>query len=279
MSESPDAQYLDTTDIGHVRLLTISHGKRNALTGPVSRSLIAALDDVEADSSIRSVVITGSGAVFSAGADFGSGVESLHHELVADGSEYAEWLEPIGAITQRLLAMSAVSVVAINGDAIGGGATMTLGADLRVMSDEARIGFPFVNLGITPEGISSDLLERLTGRTSAVELLLTGRLLSAEEAYKRRIVTQTSPRDSVLETAMKVAEQISHRASPTSVALTKRLLNRPALASAAQTRRAESDTLRLMDAHPDSQEGISAFLERRVPEFEARNVSKKGLKK
>jgi enoyl-CoA hydratase/carnithine racemase len=279
MSESPDAHYLDVSTVGDVRLLRISHGKHNALTGPVSRSLITALDAVEAESSIRAVVITGSGTVFSAGADFGSGVQSLHHELVADGSEHSEWFEPIGAITERLLAMSAVSVVAINGDAIGGGATMTLGADLRIMSDEARIGFPFVNLGISPEGGSSDLLERLTGRTSAIELLLTGHLLSAEEALKRGIVTQTSTRDSVLETAMKFAEQIAHRASPTSVALTKRLLNRAALAAVARTRRAESDTLRQMDGHPDSREGISAFLGRRIPEFEARIVSETGSKK
>jgi enoyl-CoA hydratase/carnithine racemase len=279
MSGSPNAQHLDVADVGQVRVLTISHGDRNALTSAVSRSLIAALDNVEADSSIRAVVITGSGAIFSAGADFGSGVESLHRELVADGSERSEWLEPIGAITHRLLGLSAASVVAINGDAVGGGATMTLGADLRIMSNKARIGFPFVNLGISPEGSSSDLLERLTGRTSAVELLLTGRLLSAEEALNRGIVSQMSPADSVLETAMNVAEQIAHRASPTSVALTKRLLNKSALASAAQARRAESDALRLMDAHPDSREGIAAFLERRIPEFEERIVSKKGLKK
>ena len=236
MSGTQRAAELDdgvrTTTAGRVRLIDLAGGRRNALTPALLEALAAALHAADGDPDVRAVVLAGADGQFSAGADLREGAESLHRTLKSDGAHEPLWLEPVGRLTRQLLEMATPSVVAIDGAAVGGGATLALGADLRIMSEGARIGFPFVNLGITPEGLSSRLLPEVVGRGRALELLLSGRLVGAQEALRMGLVSAVSEH-SARDAAAELAGRIAEAASPSAAPAPRRQCRRPipALAS------------------------------------------------
>jgi enoyl-CoA hydratase/carnithine racemase len=263
----PDREGVIEEDVGSTRVITLSLGTHNGLVHSLAESLVAAVAEADATPAVRAIVITGAGNSFCVGADLSRGPSSLSYLLEVENAADPGWFEPAGRINRQLLLASVPVIAAINGDAIGGGATITLGADIRVVADSARFGFPFVRRGVTPEGASTLLLPAIVGRTRSAEWLLTGRLISAGEAESAGLSSRTVPKADVLDTAIALAADIAEFTSGGAVAETKRLANAAIVAQLDGVRRAESDALRAAIGHPDSEEGISSFLERRPARF------------
>jgi enoyl-CoA hydratase/carnithine racemase len=159
-------------------------------------------------------------------------------------------------------------IAAINGPAVGVGATMTLPMDMRLMADDARVGFVFARRGIVPEACSSWFLPRVVGISQALEWVTTGRVFSAQEALEAGLVRSLHPRDELLDAAYGLAREIADNAAPVSVALARRMMWRmlgaehPMLAH-----RADSRGMFIRGQSADAREGVTAFLQKRAAEF------------
>lgn len=253
-------------DDGPVATLTLDRGPRNALSGGFADALVDALRACDADPAVRAVVLTGAGRSFSVGADLTEGPDSLRRLLVADGADRPGYREPAGRVTLLLAAMATPVVVAVNGDAVGGGATITLAADVRFAADTARFGFPFTRLGVCPEGASTHYLPRLVGLGRATDWLLSGRTVDAAEALAAGLVSRLLPAEQVLTAAQRYARELAERTSPRAAAVTRALLAAaPADPTAASD--AESAAIAALIGGPDCAEGVGAFLQRRAPRF------------
>jgi enoyl-CoA hydratase/carnithine racemase len=252
-----------------VATATLDRPPRNALTPALADELVAALRRCAADPEVRAVVLTGAGAGFSVGADLTDGPDSLRSLITADGGDRPGYREPAGRVTATIAALDVPVVVAVNGDAIGGGATLTLAADVRFAADTARFGFPFTRLGVCPEGASTYHLPRLVGPGVAADWLLSGRLVEPAEALRSGLVSRLFPAGEVLAAAQEWAAQLATRTSATAVARTRRLLA-AAPAGAEEAAAAESAALVDLVRGPDCPEGIAAFRQRRPPRFATR---------
>lgn len=162
-------------------------------------------------------------------------------------------------------------LAAINGAAVGVGATVPLSWDIRVASDRARIAFPFTRRGITPEAGSSWILPRLIGMSAAMDLLLTGRTIAADEALRLGLVSRVVPHDELLDTVRTMARAIATGTSPVAVALTKRLLWRQLADPDPEHARAREDGIfRWSGRQADAVEGVTSFLDKRAPRWPMR---------
>ncbi|AFR49828.1 enoyl-CoA hydratase-related protein [Gordonia sp. KTR9] len=243
--------------------------RRNGMRVQMLVDVLHALDRADRDPEVRAVIVTGAGESFSVGADL-DGPETLSRALVEDidGHTPTGYREPAGRISERLFAMCKPVIAALNGHAIGGGATIAAAMDIRVASENARFGFVFTQRGVVPEGASSWFLPRLVGLGRATDWLLTGRVFDAAEAYEAGYLTKVVPADQVMSAAREYARIFVEDTSPTSVALSRRLLanawlhTHPGPAAAEESRtyagRVDSD---------DAREGVMSFLERRPAVF------------
>nr|WP_255426460.1 enoyl-CoA hydratase-related protein [Pseudonocardia sp. C8] len=249
-----------------VATVMLDRPPRNALTAAFAEAIVGALDDVGADRRVRAMVLTGAGRTFCAGADLLDGPESLRRLLEDDGADRPGYREPAARIVTAIRRLRVPVIAAVNGDAAGGGATISLAADVRYAAAGARFSFPFTRLGVCPEGASTYHLPRLVGPGRAADWLLSGRRIDADEALAAGLVSRLLPADRVLEEARAWAREVALRCSPAAVAATRGLLaaapDTPEAASAAESR-----TLVELAAGPDCPEGVSAFLERRDPRF------------
>ncbi|WP_035717003.1 enoyl-CoA hydratase-related protein [Gordonia terrae] len=243
--------------------------RRNGMRVQMLVDVLHSLDRADRDPEVRAVIVTGAGESFSVGADL-DGPETLSRALVEDidGHTPTGYREPAGRISERLFAMCKPVIAALNGHAIGGGATIAAAMDIRVASENARFGFVFTQRGVVPEGASSWFLPRLVGLGRATDWLLTGRVFDAAEAYEAGYLTKVVPADQVMSAAREYARIFVEDTSPTSVALSRRLLanawlhTHPGPAAAEESRtyagRVDSD---------DAREGVMSFLERRSAVF------------
>ena len=254
-----------------VATLTLHRPPRNALTPAFADAIVAALDCCDANPQVRAVVLIGHGSSFSAGADLGSGPAALRDLIAADGGDLPGYQEPAGRVTAAIARLDVPVVAAVNGDAVGGGATIALAADLRFAADTARFAFPFTRLGVCPEGASTYYLPRLVGPGVAADWLLSGRLVDAAEALRCGLVSRVLPAGDVLPAALAWAGELVARTSPAAVARTRALL-RAAPPTPVAASVAESAAIVELAAGPDCPEGISAFLQRRPPRFAARST-------
>jgi enoyl-CoA hydratase/carnithine racemase len=254
----------------HVAVVTLDRpDRRNALTLPLLAELDAALARADDDAAVRAVIVTGAGPAFSVGAEL-KGADTLRLAVADDdaGRFPSGYREPAGRITERIFAMRVPVIAALNGDAIGGGATIAAAMDVRIASDTARFGFVFPRRGVTPEGASTWFLPRLVGHGRATDWLVTGRVFDAAEALSSGFVGAVVPADQVLARASALAAEISTATSAQSVAVTRRLLAaswatpHPALAAAN-----ESAAYSALTDSDDAREGILSFLERRPARF------------
>ena len=255
----------DLTD--RVLTITLNRPERlNAWTATMSRELIGAFDRADADDEVRAVIVTGAGRAFCAGADLEAGGETFRQ-----GRPEADEAVPRdngGRFTLRVFECGKPVIAAINGPAVGVGATMTLPMDIRLAADDARIGFVFVRRGIVPEACSSWFLPRIVGISRAMEWVATGRVFPAQEALHGGLVRSLHPAGELLEAANALAREIVDNAAPVSVALTRRMLwtmlgaEHPMLAH-----RADSRGLFYRGRSADVVEGINSFLEKRAPQF------------
>ncbi len=250
-----------------VLTVTLNRPERlNAWTATMGEELRDALDRADADDRVRAVVITGAGRGFCAGAD------------LAGGGDTFDWRERerAGAIprdnggqfTLRVFECTKPVIAAINGPAVGVGATMTLPMDIRMAADTAKMGFVFARRGIVPEACSSWFLPRVVGISRAMEWVATGRVFSAQEALEAGLVRSLHPPDELLDAAHDLALEIAENTAPVSVALARRMLwtmlgaEHPMIAH-----RADSRGMFSRGQSADAHEGVTAFLEKRPAVF------------
>jgi len=212
-----------------ILMITLDRPDRlNAFTVPMQRELCDALDRADADPEVRVVVVTGRGRGFCAGADLTSGGDTFDVDAAgpATGSGRAagEHRDEGGLVTLRLYACTKPVIAAINGPAVGVGATMTLPMDIRLASESARFGFVFARRGIVPEACSSWFLPRVVGINTALEWTMTGRVFDATEALERGLVRSVHPADDLLPAAYEIAHEIAENTSAVSVAMTRQML-------------------------------------------------------
>ena len=250
------------------RILTITLNRPdrlNAFNSTMLAELLQALDDADADDEVRAIVFTGAGRAYCAGADLGKGGSTF-----AGGPEEAEaeHRDGGGLLTLRLFECRKPVIAAINGPAVGVGITMTLAMDVRIASDEARIGFVFARRGIVPEACSSWFLPHIVGISQAMEWVATGRIFSAQEALQGRLVSRVVPAAELLPTARAIAAEIVENTSAVSVCLARHLLWKMLGADhPMEAHKLDSKAIHWMGRSPDAYEGVSSFLEKRPPSF------------
>jgi enoyl-CoA hydratase/carnithine racemase len=242
--------------------------KLNAVTRDSIAQLTRAFEQADADDAVRAVILTGAGRAFCAGADLSDGFGLPTGGDPATGEGIAP--DPGGQATLRLFEMRKPVIAAVNGPAVGFGATVLLPADRRIAAEGAKFAFPFVRRGIVPDGCSSWFLPRLVGLPKALDWMLSGRTFPAEEALAGGLVEEIIPEPDLIARARAIAASLIEGTAPVSVALARRLLwtmageAHPARAHALESRGLAA-TLRR-----DGAEGAAAFMERRPAAFPSR---------
>lgn len=251
---------------GVLTLMLNRPDKLNAFTLSMGRELIAAFDAADADDAVRAVVVTGAGRGFCAGADLSEGAAAF--DAAAHGVQEAFPRDLGGEVSLRIFASTKPVIAAINGPAVGVGATMTLPMDVRLCAESARMGFVFARRGIVPEAASTWFLPRVVGIAQATEWVMTGRVFDAEEALRGGLVRSVHDDGSVLAAARALALEIAENTSAVSVALARQMLWRGlTFEHPMQAHRAESRGMVFRGGAGDAREGVMAFLEKRAPAF------------
>jgi enoyl-CoA hydratase/carnithine racemase len=251
----------------HVLTITLNRPDRlNAFTAQMGREVIAAFDAADADDDVRAIIVTGAGRGFCAGADLAGGGGTFDwREREAEG---AVPRDGGGQISLRIFNCTKPVIAAINGPAVGVGATMTLPMDVRLLSDQARMGFVFARRGIVPEACSSWFLPRVVGISQAMEWVATGRVFDAQEALAGGLARSVHPPDELLPAAHALAREIADNAAPVSVALARQLLWRMlGAAHPMDAHRADSRAMFSRGQSADAVEGVTSFLEKRPASF------------
>jgi len=260
--------------------------KLNAFTGRMMHELIEAFDRTDADDGVRVVIVTGAGRGFCAGADLSAGAKTFDYDARDDGlSTRAGHGSPVqadgstdyahdavrdggGRVTLRIFESLKPVIAAVNGPAVGIGATMQLPMDIRIASTAARFGFVFARRGIVPEACSSWFLPRLVGISQAMEWCATGRVFGADEALAGRLVSRVVAPDDLLATATTLAREIADNTAPVSVALTRQMLWRMLGADhPMEAHKLDSRAIWSRGRTQDAREGVVSFLEKRAASY------------
>jgi enoyl-CoA hydratase/carnithine racemase len=257
-----------TTEVtDSVLTVTLNRPERlNAWTAQMGAELRAAFDEADADDDVRAIIVTGAGRGFCAGADLASGGETFDYRAREDAGPVPR--DNGGELTLRIFECKKPVIAAINGPAVGVGATMTLPMDIRLAADDARMGFVFARRGIIPEACSSWFLPRVVGISHAMEWVATGRVFSAQEGLESGLLRSLHPKQELLDAARTLAHEIAENTAPVSVALARQLMWRmlgaehPMLAH-----RADSRGMTARGQSADAVEGITAFLQKRPAHF------------
>ena len=273
---------LDCTLESGVLTITLNRpDKLNAFNREMMNELIAAFDRADADDAVRAVIVTGAGRAFCAGADLSQGAKTFDYVARADRPEVGravagpavDWSDESvrdggGRVTLRIFNCLKPVIAAINGPAVGIGATMLLPMDIRLASEQARIGFVFNRRGITPEACSSWFLPRVVGISRALEWSMTGRIFPASEALEGGLVRQVLPADQLLPAARALALEIAVNCAPVSVALNRQMMWRMlGAAHPMEAHRVDNRAIFSRGASADAKEGVVSFLEKRPARF------------
>ncbi|MBO6756416.1 MAG: enoyl-CoA hydratase [Roseibium sp.] len=243
---------------GRVGLITLDRPKAlNALNKALVSELSAALDAYEADDRIGCVVLTGSEKAFAAGADITEMqpldfTQAYMTDLITPWDRVARNRKPI--------------IAAVAGYALGGGCELAMMCDFILAADTAKFGQPEITLGTMPGAGGTQRLTRFVGKSKAMEMCLTGRMMNAEEAERCGLVSRVVPADDLLEETLKAAEKIADFSLPV-VMMTKESVNRAYETTLAEGIRFERRVFHATFATGDQSEGMSAFLEKRAPQF------------
>ena len=266
-----------TTLEGRVLTVTLNRpDKLNAFDRAMMEGLIQAFDRADADDDVRAVIVTGAGRAFCAGADLSQGGKTFDYAARGDRPEVTAATGPGsegtrdggGRVTLRIFNCLKPVIGAINGAAVGIGATMLLPMDVRLASTSARFGFVFGRRGIVPEACSSWFLPRAVGISQALEWTMTGRLFDATEARDGGLVSRVLAPEDLLTAARTLAHEIADHAAPVSVALTRQMMWRMlGAAHPMEAHRVDSRAMFSRGASADAKEGVTAFLEKRPADF------------
>jgi enoyl-CoA hydratase len=246
-----------------VAIITINRPeKRNALNIKTREEGAAVLEELSADNDVRVVVFTGAGdKAFIAGADIAefSGRTAITQREVMLGRSL---FTAIDNFPKPVIAM-------VNGYCLGGGCELALSCDLRIASDRASFGQPEINLGIIPGGGGTQRLTRLVGEGKAMELILTGDIIDAQTAYNLGLVNMVVPATELEARTMDLANRIAEK-SPVALRLAKEAVKLASRSNLDEGLRREVDLFALCFSSEDKNEGVSAFLEKRRPEFKGK---------
>ncbi len=266
------------------RVLTITLNRPdslNAFTVEMANELIDAFNRAGADEDARAIIVTGAGKAFCAGMD-----------LSVDGNVFGldESLQPTlndlearpddpailhgvrdtgGRVALAIYDCPKPVIAAINGAAVGIGATMTLPMDIRLASEKARIGFVFNKIGITPEASSTWFLPRIVGMSKALEWCYSAEIMTADKAFAGGLVSEVLAPDDLLPAAHKMARHIADNTSPVAIAMTRQMMYRNAAASHPREAHNIESLAIFFESQRDGKEGVSAFLEKRPANFSA----------
>jgi enoyl-CoA hydratase/carnithine racemase len=271
----PQFQTLTLEVADRIATITLNRpDKMNAFTGQMMLDLIAAFDATDADDSVGAVIVTGAGRAFCAGADLSAGAATfdydkrLEREPERAVTEEERLRDGGGRVTLRIFESLKPVIAAVNGAAVGVGATMQLPMDIRLASTEAKFGFVFARRGIVPEAASSWFLPRVVGVSTALEWCYSGRVFSAAEAKERGLVRSLHAPDELLPAARALAREIVDNTAPVSGALTRQMLWRMLGADhPMEAHRIDSRAVYARGQSADAREGVMSFLEKRAPAY------------
>jgi enoyl-CoA hydratase len=251
---------LSTTD-GPVGIVTLNRTRQlNALAGPLMEELIAALEEHDADPAIRAIVITGGPTVFAAGADL---------KEMADASTVDMLVRNRIGLWDRAKRVSKPLIAAVAGYALGGGCELAMLCDIIVAAENARFGQPEINVGLIPGAGGTQRLTRSVGKYVAMDLVLTGRMLGAEEAFQRGLASRVVPPELIVESAVALGKELAGK-PPISVRLAKEAVTRAFEGRVDDGIEFERKLFYLLFATQDAHEGMHAFVEKRQPSYEGR---------
>ena len=246
---------------GPVAIATLNRPKQlNALSYGLCKDLCEALETLDRDDSVRVFVLTGGDRVFAAGADINEMVEA---------TPFAGRAHERLALRDRFNHLSKPVVAAVSGFALGGGCELAMSCDIVIASESARFGQPEVNLGTIPGSGGTQRLTRIVGKHKAMELVLTGRFMSAAEAERCGLVNKVVPAEVLLDEARAMAQAIA-RKPPIAVRFAKEAILKAANTSLDEGLAFERKSFYALFASEDRREGMQAFLDKRKPEFEGR---------
>ncbi len=261
-------------DAGIATLTMNRPDRMNAFTGQMMLDMIKAFDITDADDNVGAVIVTGAGRAFCAGADLAAGGSTFDSEARVQRAEVgrSQGDERIrdggGRLTLRIFESLKPVIAAVNGAAVGVGATMQLPMDIRLASTDARYGFVFARRGITLEACSSYFLPKVVGLQTAFEWAYTGRVFPASEAKEHGLVRSLHAPDELMPAAIALAREIIDNTSPVSVALTRQMLWRMAGADhPMEAHKIDSRAIFRRGASADAREGVTSFLEKRPAKF------------
>ncbi len=270
------------------RVLTLTLNRPaqlNTFTVEMANELIDAYRRASDDDAVGAVVVTGAGKAFCAGMDLsvGGNVFGLDETLDPGLAELdARWDDPAivngvrdtgGRVSLAVYECKKPIIAAINGAAVGIGATMTLPMDVRLASDKARIGFVFGRIGVVPEACSTWFLPRIVGLQQALDWVYSADILSAEQALAGRLLKAVVPHDRLLAEAQALAHKYIDGRSPVSIALMRQMLMRNQAAAHPRQAHAVESLAMLHTSRRDGKEGVASFNEKRAPAFTGRASS------
>ena len=250
-----------TERIGRVLVIRLNRPQAlNALNAQVARDLIAVTAEADADDSLGAMVLTGSEKAFAAGADIKE-MQALTFQDVAGSDKFSEWNQ----FTQRRKPI----IAAVAGYALGGGCELAMMCDFILCADTAKFGQPEIKLGTIPGMGGSQRLTRFVGKSKALEMVLTGRMMDAAEAERCGLVSRVIPAADLVAEAIKTAETIAAMSAPVA-AMAKEAVNRAFETTMAEGLVAERRLFHSTFALDDRAEGMAAFAEKRKPDFRNR---------
>ena len=230
----------------------------NALNAALIEELSQALDDLEADKDIGAIVITGNEKAFAAGADIKEMQSNSFMDVYQADFITRDW--------ERIDQCRKPVIAAVAGYALGGGAEIAMMCDMIIAADTAKFGQPEISIGTLPGAGGTQRLTRAVGKSKAMEMCLTGRLMEAEEAERSGLVARIVPADKLLDDALSVAEKISNMSRPMAM-MTKEAVKRAFETSLAEGIKFERRMFHASFATEDQKEGMAAFIEKRSPKF------------
>ncbi|MFB8829692.1 enoyl-CoA hydratase [Azotobacter sp. CWF10] len=245
-----------------VALITLNRPQAlNALSPALTAELSALLDALEADDGVAAVVLTGSEKAFAAGADIKAMKDWTYMDVYTSDFITASW--------ERLASFRKPSIAAVAGYALGGGCELAMMCDFIIAADTAKFGQPEITLGTIPGAGGTQRLTRFIGKAKAMDMVLTGRLMDAQEAERCGLVSRLVPADKLIEEALAAAGKIAQMSAPIAM-MAKESVNRAFETSLAEGIRFERRLFHSTFATEDRQEGMAAFVEKRKPDFKDR---------
>lgn len=247
---------------GKLGIITLNRPQAmNALSHKLVTELMSALAELETDDEVRCLVIAGSERAFSAGADIKEMSEMTAVRMAMTGHFFPLW-DKVGRYPKPI-------VGALSGYVLGGGLELAMSLDVLVASETTQLGQPEIDIGVMPGGGGTQRLTRAVGKSKAMEMILTGKRIGAEEAKTLGLVSRVVPKEAYFEEAKKVADEIASK-SPVAVRMAKMAVNKAFEMELTQGIDFERELFYLLFASEDKDEGMNAFIEKRKAEFKGK---------